>query len=167
MTTTLIVISIAIVLVAVLITGLPQGLVSISSPTMTSILTINEMSTHATNTIQLLPTPSMATDSTRLYSKPQLKDLIHMKSAKEHEDFYILDDITRYCQKLGYLLELREALVNNIWNRSLNPLEKCQETVREWLEGKGSTPVTWATFIKSLDRLELRELSNKLRQELK
>ena len=161
------VISIAIVLLAVTITFLPQGLVSISSPTMKSSLTINEMSTHATNTIQLLPTPSMATDSTRLHSRPQLKDLIHMKSAKEHEDFYILDDITRYCQELGYLLEIRESLVYNIWNRPLKNKEKCQETIREWLEGKGSTPVTWATFIEALDGLELRELSNKLYQELK
>ena len=164
---TIAVISIATVLLAILITALHQGLVSISLPTMKSSLTINEMSTYATNTIQLLSTPSMATDSTRLHSRPQLKDLIHMKSAKEHEDFHILDDITGYCQELGYVLEIRESLVYNIWNRPLKNKENCRETIIEWLEGKGSTPVTWETFIEALDRLELRELSNKLCQELK
>ena len=150
----IIVISIAIVLLAVIITFLPQGLVSISF--------LSNFDAFATNTMQL--TPSMAID-TRLHSAPQFKDLIYLKSAKGHEEIYILDEITEHCQELGFLLKIEASLIRT--RKTLDPSEKCLDTMRKWLGGKGSTPVTWETFIEAMERLELQELSEKLRQELK
>ena len=89
--------------------------------------------------------------------------VLHMKSAKEHTYLMTYKILPTTWIPTGD----KGIFSTQYWNRPLNPLEKCQETIREWLEGKGSTPVTWETFIEALDRLELRELSNKLRQELK
>ena len=156
------VISITVVLLAVIIAILSKGLVSISLPFMKPSFDDSEMRTA----IQLIPTPSMAMDSSRLHSKPQFADFIRMKPDKVHGEIDILDEILIYCNKLGYILKLKASSVRNIWDKHLDPSEKCEEAIWMWLDGLGSTPFTWETFIEALETLELWELSNKLRHKL-
>ena len=109
-------------------------------------------------------------NSRTLHSKSKLEEMIYLEYANGHESVYIIDQITPYCKKLGHMLGLRDELVQNMWDIAIpaTPTDKCTTTIRKWLEGQGrSRPVTWETLVEGLDKLELRELSDLLRQIFK
>ena len=110
------------------------------------------------------------TNSRTLHSKPKLEEMIYLEYANGHESVHIIDQITPYCKKLGYMLGLRDELVQNMWDITIpaTPTDKCSTTIRKWLEGQGrSRPITWETLVEALDKLDLRELSDLLRQIFK
>ena len=99
-----------------------------------------------------------------LKDKPKLKDLITFKSANGITSVQAIEEVARNCKKLGYMLDLNENSVQNIWY-SGDPssiTEKCEKTIEIWLEGQGSTPVTWETFIAALEEIGMMELSRQL-----
>ena len=109
------------------------------------------------------------TNSQTLHSKPKFEEMLYLEYSNGHESVHIIDQITPYCKKLGHMLGLRDELVQNIWDIAIpaTPTDKCTTTIRKWLEGQGRTPVTWETLVVALDKLDLRELSDLLRQIFK
>ena len=103
-----------------------------------------------------------------LKDKPKLKDLIIFKSANGITSIQAIEEVARHCKKLGYMLDLNEKSVQNIWYSGYpsSITEKCEKTIAIWLEGQGSTPVTWKTFIAALEKIQMMELSRQLQNML-
>ena len=138
------------------------------SPTIVFQQTINTI-LYQTN-VTTMPKPSSVevtskiNRSRNIFSKPQLLDMIYLESITGDEGINIIQEITRDCRKLGHILRLRKELVQNIWSTSPSE-DGCQQIIVKWQEGQGPEPVTWEAFIKALERLGRRQLSNKLRKE--
>ena len=100
-----------------------------------------------------------------LNNKPKLKDLITIESTDGLTSINVIEEVARSCKKLGYMLELSENSVKNIWH-SGELTDQCEKTIEKWLEGQGSTPVTWKTFIAALEKIQMMELSLQLQNVL-
>ena len=106
------------------------------------------------------------TNSQTLHSKPKLEEMIYLEYSNGRNHLRIIEQITPHCKKLAYMLGLRHEFVMNMWDMTIpsTHTHTCRDTIRTWLEGQGHIPVTWETFIEALDNLQLRKLSDILRQ---
>ena len=67
----------------------------------------------------------------------------------------------------GYLLDFDETgrTLNRIAkDHPLDAEECCAQMMREWLEGRGSKPATWATLIDLLKDAEINDLAQQLEE---
>ena len=101
--------------------------------------------------------------SSSLHKKPTYREMIVLNSNFK-PDLRIIEQVAHACYKLGHVLGLRDELVHILWDESDSSriTDKCGRTIREWLRGQGTRPVTWHTFIQALKRLHLLELSHEL-----
>jgi len=100
--------------------------------------------------------------SSKLHKKPTYGEMIVLNSNLK-PDLCIIKRVARKCQQLGHVLGLREIVVHNLWDKSDSSAitDKCGRTIQEWLDGQGTRPVTWNTFLEKLKLLELsRELTD-------
>ncbi len=104
--------------------------------------------------------------SLKLDSKPKLKQFLHFQPLNEPRVINIIEEITPSCQDIGILLELEPIKIDIIWKMTSTskPTDRCRDTIRLWLEGQGSEPVTWETFIRVLQALKLLELAKQIRK---
>lgn len=67
------------------------------------------------------------------------------------------------------MLGLRHELLNIVWYKTTSDtlVDQCIDTISKWLDGQGHEPVTWEEFVEALDKLELRELSDELKNILR
>ena len=109
------------------------------------------------------------TNSQTLHSKPKLEEMIYLEYSNGRNHLRIIEQITPHCKKLAYMLGLRHELVMKMWDMTIpiTHTHTCRDTIRTWLEGQGHIPVTWETFIEALDNLQLRKLSDILRQNIR
>ena len=92
-----------------------------------------------------------------LNDKPKLRELVAIKSTDGLTSINVIEEVARSCRRLFYMLELSENSVKNIWH-SGERTDQCEKTIEKWLEGQGSTPITWQTLIAALEQVQMTEL---------
>ena len=77
----------------------------------------------------------------------------------------ILATIAAHWQDFGYLLDFDETgrTIDRIAREhQLRPIDCCAAMLREWLEGRGRQPATWATLIDLLKDADINDLAQQL-----
>lgn len=75
---------------------------------------------------------------------------------------------TNYCEFGIHLLQDDNGVHVNSIERELNRAAEDinRRILQEWLEGRGITPVSWATLIDTLRTVELNELASLIEQHM-
>ena len=77
----------------------------------------------------------------------------------------IIETIATIWKDLGYLLDFDRTghTVDRIAREhQLRPIDCCTEMLREWLQGRGRQPATWATLIDLLKDTDINNLAESL-----
>ena len=77
----------------------------------------------------------------------------------------IIKTIAKDWKDFGYLLNFDETgrTIDCIAKENqLRPIDCCTHMMREWLEGRGRQPATWATLIDLLKDAEINDLAQQL-----
>ena len=88
-----------------------------------------------------------------LNNKPKLKDLITIESTDGLTSINIIEEVARSCRKLGYMLELSENSVKNIWY-SGELTDQCEKTI-EKMAGRTRKHSSYMEDINSSIRKDL------------
>ncbi len=100
-----------------------------------------------------------------LDSKPSIADMDLLQIGDKK--LRVVERVGSDCNRLGYQLGLRDEMVTGIWYSKDSVREKCEKIIRKWIAGPGSDArVTWRTFIKAVENIDLNELARELRQML-
>ena len=79
----------------------------------------------------------------------------------------ILATIAAHWQDFGYLLDFDETgrTIDRIAREhQLRPIDCCAAMLREWLEGRGRQPATWAMLIDLLKDADINDLAQQLQR---
>ena len=77
----------------------------------------------------------------------------------------IIATVAAHWQDFGYLLDFDETgrTIDRIAREhQLRPIDCCAAMLREWLEGRGRQPATWATLIDLLKDADINDLAQQL-----
>ena len=98
--------------------------------------------------------------------KPTLSQLKLLKTPAGKR-VKIMTTVAAKWKDFGYLLDFDETgrTLNRIAkDHPLDAEECCAQMMREWLEGRGSQPATWATLIDLLKDAEINDLAQQLEE---
>ena len=96
--------------------------------------------------------------------KPTLCQLKLLKSPSGKK-VDIIATVAAHWQDFGYLLDFDETghTIDRIAREhQLRPIDCCTAMLREWLEGRGRQPATWATLIDLLKDADMNYLAQQL-----
>ena len=77
----------------------------------------------------------------------------------------IIATVAAHWQDFGYLLDFDgtgRTIDRIAREHQLRPIDCCAAMLREWLEGRGRQPATWATLIDLLKDADINDLAQQL-----
>ena len=101
-----------------------------------------------------------------IQERPTFAQLVHM-DLHSGRALRILDNIASHWEEIGICLQIDEATLRMITAETRGDvMDCCGEMMRQWLQGSGRQPVTWATLIEVLREADFNVLAHDLEMVL-